>query len=259
MLKKFLIACCMCLALSATCPSAAQYVRVGGRDQIAMGKLDEMENLLSGADEGQKVDLLTRLGIDPAIGKMVAEELLPGQKIELQPIRVQQETHYGVAFLPNSRDCYLYLLQGAADDPGKMPWHVIDKQVLNCWNGAGVVELMALRHPDADDLVIHHVNYNHGSGVVEDQTQVFSILNRKLVQTMVTQDYLLEETLGSPTEIQTEHRSTFLRFPDRSLEETRTTTVNDELKKVERRYWRWSGRKLRFTPSPFMPVVAPNS
>ena len=259
MLKKFLIACCMCLALSATCPSAAQYVRVGGRDQIAMGKLDEMESLLSGADEGQKVDLLTRLGIDPAIGKMVAEELLPGQKIELQPIRVQQETHYGVAFLPNSRDCYLYLLQGAADDPGKMPWHVIDKQLLNCWNGAGVVELMALRHPDADDLVIHHVNYNHGSGVVEDQTQVFSILNRKLVQTMVTQDYLLEETLGSPTEIQTEHRSTFLRFPDRSLEETRTTTVNDELKKVERRYWRWSGRKLRFTPSPFMPVVAPNS
>ena len=258
MFKKFLIACCICLAPSVICPLVAQYIRVGGQDQIAMGKLDEMENLLSGADAGQKVDLLTRLGVDPAIGKMVAEELLPGQKIKLLPIRVQQETHYGVAFLPSSRDCYLYLLQGAADDPGKMPWHVIDKQVLNCWNGAGVVELMALRHPDADDLVIHHVNYNHGSGVVEDQTQVFSILNGKLVQTMVTQDYLLEETLGSPTEIQTEHRSTFLRFPDRSLEETRTIAVNDKLEKAERRYWHWSGQKRRFTPSRFMPVVVPN-
>jgi hypothetical protein len=259
MLKRFLLACCIGLALSDICPSVAQYVRIGGQDQIAMGKLDEMENLLSGADEGQKVDLLTRLGVDPAIGKMVAEELLPGQKIELQTIRAQQETHYGVAFLPSFRDCYLYLLQGADDDPKKMPWHVIDKQELNCWDGAGVVELMALRHPDADDLVIHHVNYNHGSGVVEDQTQVFSILNGKLVQTMVTQDFLLEETLGSSTEIQTEHRSTFLRFPDLSLEETRTIAVNDKLKRVERRYWYWSKQKRRFISSRFMPVVVPKS
>jgi len=106
--------------------------------------------------------------------------------------------------------------------------------------------------------VIHHVNYNHGSGVVEDQTQVFSILNRKLGQTMVTQAYLLEETLGSPTEIQSEHRSTFLRFPDGSLEETRTIAVNDKLEKVKRRYWRWSNQKLRFTPRCFKRVVAPN-
>ena len=252
MLKKFLIVCCICLALSFSHPSAAQYMRVGVQGQIPMGKLSEIEDMLGLADAGQKVDLLRRLGVDPVIGKMVAEELLPGQKIELQPIRVQQETHYGVASLPSSRDCYLYLLQEIADDPGKMLWHVIDKQELNCWDGAGIVELMALRHPDADDLVVHHVNYNHGSGVVEDQTQVFSILNTKLVQTLVTQDYLSEVTLG--TEITTDHRSTFLRFPDLSLEETRTIAVNDKLEKVERRYWRWSEQKRRFMPSRFVPV-----
>jgi len=223
-----------------------------------MGKLGEMEDMLRAADGGQRVDLLTRLGVDPAIGKMVAEELLPGQEIELQPIRVQRETHYGVAFLPSFRSCYLYLLQGE-DDPGKRSWHVIDKQELNCWHGAGVVELLALRFPDADDLVIHHLNYNHGSGVVEDQTQVFSILNHKLVQTMATQDSLSEETLGTEIDIRTEHKSTFLRFPNLSLEETRTTAVNDKLEKVERRYWRWSARRLRFTASRFMPVVVPNS
>jgi hypothetical protein len=86
---------------------------------------------------------------------------------------------------------------------------------------------------------------------------VFSILNDKLVQTLATQDFLSEETPG--TEVTTEHRSTFLRFPDLSLEETRITAVNDELKKVERRYWRWSGWKLRFTPTQFMPVALPNS
>jgi hypothetical protein len=246
----------MCLALFATCPAAAQYVRVGGRDQIAMGKLDEMENLLSGADEGQKVDLLTRLGVDPAIGKMVAEELLPGQKIELQPIRVQQETHYGVAFLPSFRGWFLYLLQGADDDPRNHSWHVIDKQTLDCWHESCVLELLALRRADTDDIVVHHANYGHGSNYVEDQTKIFSILHGKLVQTMVTQDFLSQGTLGIEIEIQTEHKSTFLRFPDRSLEETRTIAVNDKLKKVERRYWRWSGQKLKFTPSRFMPVVA---
>jgi hypothetical protein len=220
-----------------------------------MGELGEMEDMLRSADVGQRVDLLTRLGVDPSIGKTVVEELQPGQKIELLPIRVQEETHYGLAFLPSFRECYLYLLQEADGDP-KMRWHVIDKQELNCWHGAGFVELLPLRTPNAEDLVIHRVNYNHGSGVVEDQTQVFSILRGKLVQTLATQDYLSEETLG--TENTTEHRSTFLRFPDLSLEETRTIAVNDKLEKVERRYWRWSGRKLRFTPSLFKPVVVPN-
>ena len=99
------------------------------------------------------------------------------------------------------------------------------------------------------------MNYNHGSGVEEDQTQVFSILNGKLVQTLVTQDFLSEVTLG--TEITTEHRSTFLRFPDLSLEETRTITVNDKLEKVERRYWRWSEQKNRFLSGRFVLIVAP--
>jgi hypothetical protein len=135
---------------------------------------------------------------------------------------------------------------------------VIDKQVLDCWHEFCVLELLTLRRADTDDIVVHHVNYGHGSNYVEDQTQVYSILNGKLVQTMVAQDFLSQGTLGIEIEIQTEHKSTFLRFPDRSLEETRTTVVNDELKKVERRYWHWSGQKRRFTPSRFMPVVVPN-
>ncbi|WP_420239858.1 hypothetical protein ACOBR2_09950 [Telmatobacter bradus] len=255
MQKKILITYCIGFALSSIIPSTAQYVRVGDQEQITMGKLDEMENLLSGADVGQKVDLLTRLGIDPVIGKTVVEELLPGQKIALKLVRAQQETHYGVAFLPSFRGWFLYLLQGSDDEPQNHPWHVIDKQTLDCWHQFCVLELMALRRADADDLVVHNVNYNHGSNVVEDQTQVLSILNGKLVQTMVTQDFLSEGTLGSPTEIQTEHLSTFLRFPDRSLEETRTIAVNEKLEKVERRYWRWSNQKHRFIPSRFVSVV----
>jgi hypothetical protein len=54
-----------------------------------------------------------------------------------------------------------------------------------------------------------------------------------------------------------ERRSTFLRFPGNALEETRTTTVNDKLKKVERRYWRWSEQKQKFLPGQFRLIVAP--
>ncbi len=244
----------MCPVLSPIHSLAAQFLQFGVQGKIPIGKLDEMEDRLRSSDAGQKVDLLTRLGVDPEIGKMVTEELLPGQKIDLQPIRVQHETHYGLAFLPGFRSCYLYLLKGADDDAEKMPWHVIDKQELNCWHGAALIELMALRRPDIDDLVIHHVNYGHGSNYVEDQTQVFSVLNGKLVQAMVTQDFLSQDTLGAETELTTEHSSTFLRFPDLSLEETRTTTVNDKLEKVERRYWRWSESKRRFISGEFIPV-----
>ena len=254
MFKKGLIACCICLVPSAICTSAAQYAQVGVPGQIPLGKLDEMEQMLEQSNAEQKVDLLTRLGVDPVIGKAVAEELLPGQKIELQPIRVRQGTHFGVAFLPSFRCWSLYLLQGADDDPQNHPWHVIDKQLLDCWHESCVLEPLALRRADTDDIVVHHANYGHGSNYVEDQTRIFSIMNGKLVQTMVTQDFLSQDTLGIDPTITTEHRSTFLRFPDFSLEETRTTTVNDTLKEVERRYWRWSEPEHRFISDRFVPV-----
>jgi hypothetical protein len=114
---------------------------------------------------------------------------------------------------------------------------------------------MPLRRLDVDDLVFHRVNENHGSGVVADQTQVFSILSGKLLQTLTTQDFLSETTWGTDKTL--EQKSTFLRFPDHPLEETRTSAINGKLNKVERRYWRWSEQKRRFVAGPFMTVVAP--
>ena len=152
--------------------------------------------------------------------------------------------------------CYLYLLQGSDEYPDNLPWHAIDHQEINCWDGPATLEILPLRRTDEDDLVLHHVNENHGSGVVADQTQIFSILSGKLLQTLATEDFLSQVTLGTVDTL--DRRSTFLRFPNNSLEETRTTALNDALKKVERRYWRWSEQKQRFVPSPFLPIVAPS-
>ena len=258
MLKKFIIICLVYLAFYPLQKAPAQYARVGIDGPIPLGKLDAMENMLDLADANQKADLLARLGVDPAIAKYVTDHLFPGDKIELKPIRTTDKAHYGVAFLPSGFEisCYLYLLQGSDEEPVKMAWHVIDQQQLNCWDGSSSLEIMPLRFAEMDDLVLHHVNYDHGSGILANQTQVFSILSGKLVQTLATKDFLSELTLG--TENSLEQRSTFLRFPNNSLEETRTSARNDKLKKVERRYWRWSEQKHKFVTDQFRLIVAPS-
>jgi hypothetical protein len=258
MLQKMLIACCVCLALCPIHQAAGQYPRLGVDGDIPLGKLDEMESMLDVADAGQKAGLLARLGVDPAIAKCAADALLPGERIEIKSIRVPGEADYGVVFLNSGTGVcgYIYLLQGSDQDPKKMPWHAIDHQELNCWNGPYVFEINPLRRFDGDDIVLHHVNENHGSGILVNQTQVFSILGGKLVQTLATQDYRRENAMGFRGSL--EQSSTFLRFPNNSLEETRTSTYNDKLKKVERRYWRWSEQKRKFVSGPFRLIVAPS-
>jgi hypothetical protein len=257
MLKRLLIVCGVFLALFPVHKATGQYVRVGVDGDIPLGKLGEMEDMLSLADAGQKAGLLVRLGVDPVIAKYVAEGLQPGETIGIKPIRMPGEADYGAVFLRGGTGVsgYLYLLQGSDQDPKKKAWHVVDYQEINCWDGPYSYEIMPLRRPDRDDMVLHHVNENHGSGVVANQTQVYSILNGKLVQTLATQDFLSQLTLG--TEDTLEQRSTFLRFPNNSLEETRASTFNDKLKKVERRYWRWSEPMQKFLPGQFRLIVAP--
>ena len=258
MLQKFLIACCVCLVLCPIHKAAGQYASVGVDGQIPLGPLNAMEQMLDLANANQKADLLARLGADPAIAKCAAEDVLPGRKIELKPLCAKGEVHYGFAYLPGGfRACgYLYLLQGSDEEPVKMAWHVIHHQQFDCWDMTCSFEILPLRQPDVDDIVVHHITEGHGSSYLADQTQVFSILNGKLQQTLVTQDHLQEGGVAGSDVL--EQRSTFLRFPGNALEETRTTTVDYKLKKVERRYWRWSEQKHKFVSGQFRLIVAPS-
>ncbi len=262
MFKTFRIVCCACLALGLasqfiTEPAVGQ-VRVGVDGPIPLGKLDEMENLLQLADADQKADLLVRLGIDSAIADQAAHNPLPGQTIELKPVRAPGKTHYGFAFLPSGTgtSCYLYLLAGSADF-AKEPWRVMDSRQLDWWFEPSSLIIAPLRRADADDLVLHHIMEGHGSGYAAYQMQVFSILDGKLVQTLATRDYLYEVTVGEEDSL--EQTSTFLQFPGNLLEESRTSARNGNPKQVERRYWYWSEQDNKFLPSPFAPVAPPHA
>jgi hypothetical protein len=239
--------------------SAAQYVKVGIDGPIPRGRLDEMNSMLDMADAGQKAGLLTRLGVENAVATDVAEHLLPRDKIELRPVRTRGTAHYGVAFLPSGTgvSCYLYLLEGSDEDPAKRPWHVIDHRQLDCWGGSSSLELNPLRSRDEDDLLLHGVTGGHGSGLVIKEMQIFSVLNGRLQETLRTEDYRSQVDFATDETVL--GRSTFLRFPNGALEETRTSAVNDRLEKVERRYWSWSGEQQRFLASGFLKVAAPTS
>lgn len=256
MFRKLRIAFCVFFVLILSRNAPAQYVRVGVESPVPFGSLDEMESALQLADANQKADLLVRLGVSSAIANTIAQSLMPGQIIELRPLRSPGKTPYGIVFLPSGTSvcCHLYLLVGSSD-PAHPVWHVVDSSHLDCWHGAASLEIAPLRLADADDLLLHHVNEGHGSGYVADQTQVFSILNGKLVRTLVTQDYLLEAGLGD--EPAREQVSTFVRFPMSLLEETRTTAENEGLKTVERRYWYWSQQNQKFLPTAFVRVTPP--
>ncbi len=247
---------CVCFALS--CAASAQYLKLGIDGPIPLASLSEMQSNLDLASADQRADLLARIGVDPALARNIAQNLPPGHDIQLRPVRVPGSTEYGVAFLPGGTgtSCYAYLLAGASD--ARHPaWHTVDSHPLDCWHGEAVLEVVPLRRADADDLLLHHINKGHGSNSVTDQMQVFSVLNGRLVQTLVTQDYLSENVIGEETI--REQVSTFVRFPGSLLEETRTTAEDDKLRKVERRYWRWSPQARKFLASPFVPVIPPRT
>ena len=231
-------------------------LRPGVQGIIPMGPLDEMEDMLSAGDAGQKVDLLMRLGVEPEIAKVTVEELVPGERIQLRSVREPGHPQFGAAYLPGFRGCFLYLLEEFHNGDGKPAWRATDHRTVDCWDGDASLEVMTLRRADSDDLVFHHVNVGHGSGYLEDQTQVFAILGGKLVKVLETTDLLSVEEVG--TGRTTEHRSTFLRFPGRLYEETRTTSVDDVPKTVERRYWRWSPREDKFVAGTFVSTLAPH-
>jgi hypothetical protein len=256
--KKILLASILGFLLATCLPLPAQFPTVGVSGEIPLGRLDEMEQMLTLADAHEKASFLSRLGIDSDCANHAAETLLPGEAIALRPIRSRGAVHYGIAFLPSGTgtECFLYLLQGSDENPQKDAWHAIGQQQLDCWDMAASFELMPLRSADVDDVVVHHVNLGHGSGYAADQTQVFSVLDGKLLQTLATEDSLWQVTAGAEGDT-LNRASTFLHFPDNSLEESRSSTYNDKLKKIERRYWRWSQQKRRFFPSRFRLVTPP--
>ncbi len=237
-------------------PSAAQYARVGVTGQIQMAGLSQMEQALAVADPDQKIDLLVRLGVDQDLAERAVAAILPGEAIALRPLRRAAGASLAVVFLPDGSRGYadLFLLEQTHDTGQPPGWKAVDHEQPSCWRVSCSFELVPVENQDADDILLHHVNRGHGSGMVTDNTELFSPAQGRLRRVLSTEDYDRQDEIGGPERVRS---STFLPMPNGALEESRSTSLDDRLTLVERRYWTWSKAKHQFIPLSFQAVAAP--
>jgi hypothetical protein len=122
-------------------------------------------------------------------------------------------------------------------------------------------ELAPVLKAGRDCIVVHHVGAGHGGNISVHEINIFSIAAGKLKLVLATQEEMLVAQFGGPATETTDERSTFVFLPGKSahpyvVEQTRSTTVNEDKLTVERRYFRWSAAAGMYVPSKFRPVLA---
>jgi hypothetical protein len=218
-----------------------QYPTVGIAGNIAVGTIEEMENSLIVATPKQKVNLLKRFGIEDEIAQGTTTALVTGG-ITLEPLRGNGNKKYGLLALPcdTVQDyAFLYLLE----DAGENKWRAVDHTMLQCFGDQASHKMINLM-PGTDLILVEHATTGHGSGLLEESTQIYRVRAGKLHRLMSTPDYVRDWT-----DINIERSSSFVVFPGGRLEETRLTSVDQKPTRVERRMWRFSpdGKALTST------------
>lgn len=229
--------------------ASGQFVAVGTANVPASA--DDLESWAIFATVQQKSAWLRLIGVDPPLVENFSQS---GHlaSMQLKPLPSAKGSSRGVLFLPQGigATSALYLLEQSASGA----WRILDQQLPSCWDGACALELLTGPDLPAPQLLLHHVNRGHGTGELIDELQVFSVLSGKLRLTLTTTDLSEVEEMGSDR--QTRQISTFLLLPGTILEETRVTSLNDHLRRAERRLWRWSAAQHRWLAGSFQPVLS---
>jgi hypothetical protein len=207
-------------------------LRVGISGSVPVGTIAEMDNSLIVATPEQKVDLLKRFGVEDEIARGTTTAFTT-RDITLEPVRGDANKKYGLLALPCAiaqDNAFLYLLE----DTGKNNWRAVDHATLECFGGQVSHKMINLL-PGTDLILVEHATTGHGSGLLEESTQIFKVRAGKLHRLMSTPDYVKDWT-----DIFIERSSSFVVFPGGRLEETRATSVKERPTRVERRMWTFS-------------------
>jgi hypothetical protein len=217
----------------------------------------EMEDWLNSGDEQEKINRLVSLGIDKATAKILTSDGIM-DNILWKSLRTGSHQTYAILFFPcGSLGADLYLLS----KQGKS-WHILDETGLDChYDNSVSVEIMPIRSPEIDEVLVHHVGMERGTGYSRQDLNVFSIANDKLKLDLDTEEVVVSMyTRPNGIDIDELQRSSFVVIPvsqshTRILEETQSDLMNDKLS-VLRRQFRWNAIKGRYLPTKFVPVVA---
>jgi hypothetical protein len=219
---------------------------VGIAGSVPVGTIEEMDNSLIVATPAQKVDLLKRFGVEDEIARGTTTAPTT-RDITLEPLRGDANKKYGLLALPcgTAQDyAFLYLLE----DTGKNNWRAVDHAMLECFGDQASHKMINLL-PGTDMILVEHATTGHGSGLLEESTQIFRVRAGKLHRLMSTPDYVEDWT-----DISIERSSTFVVFPGGRLEETRLTSLGQRPTRVERRMWTFSPDGEALAPTPFHSV-----
>jgi hypothetical protein len=235
-----------CLGMASSI-GEGQYPTVGIAGSVPVGTIAEMDNSLIVATPKQRADLLKRFGVEDEIarGTMTAPVT---RGITLEPLRGNADKKYGLVALPcgSAYDyAFLYLLE----DAGKNNWRAVDHATLDCFGGGQASHKMINLLPGTDMIMVEHAATGHGSGLLEESTQIFKVRAGKLHRLMSSPDYVKDWT-----DIFIERSSSFVVFPGGRLEETRLTSVKERPTRVERRMWTFSPDGEALAPTSFHSV-----
>jgi hypothetical protein len=226
-------------------PVFGQY-RVGISGSIPIDKLESMDYALVIADPAQRLDLLKRLGIHADVAEAATSPRF-SHDIEIRPLHTRSKKRYGIISLPCriQNQAFLYVLEEVGTDA----WHTVDHVALDCFHGTPTYRLISFA-PGEDAVFVEHANSGHGTGTVEDEATIYTIVNGRMHEVLSTKDYRYTWgfTDGSPA---VEENSSFLQISGRVIEETRITSQDGVPLRAERRIWRWEPTQAAFKATPF--------
>lgn len=202
------------------------------------------------------VQRLVGLGVDQETARSFVDSFQENDlHIQWKSLRSESTEHSAVMFLPCNG------LEGAnlfAMKKGNTSWQVTDQASFDChYDDSVSMETAQIRDPKHDEILIHHACQEHGTGFIQQNYMVFSLVQGKLKLRMDT-DEALDDHQPSERLHDIVRRSTFTIVPivhsrARAIEETRSSTLNGYLI-VQRRVFRWDAAKEHYLPSLFTQV-----
>lgn len=211
----------------------------------------DMNSWLNEGNDQNRADRIVALGVPEEVASPIRSGAI--DEVVWQPVRIGSTSKAAILFRPcNLSTSYLYLLIQEES------WQVKDQASFDChYDDSVSVDVNWVADPNRDELLVHHACVGHGTGYLQQNFKVLSIVRTKFQETMDTDEVLTAFPVGAPELVQ---RSTFTIVPlvnsrRRAIEETRSTERNGKLS-VRRRYFRWSEDLKRYAPGKFKTVSA---
>jgi hypothetical protein len=220
---------------------------------LTMAQRPDMTQWLNIGTSEERVQKLVSLGVE----REAAETAVFEQNIEWQPIRSGSRHELAILFLPCNglAAAYLHLLERT--DNG---WRVSSRAGFDCHYDQSVsFETAPLRKPNIDDVLVHHECEERGTGIVQQNFNVFAVSSGRLKLVLNTEEVI--HASGVPIgSYELRQRSRFMALPATQpgaavIEETRCRRLNGKLS-IHQRHFSWNASSSRLVPSAFVKVAA---